>query len=63
MKERNNHHDMPYERYFRDGVETLSNQDLIAIILRSCSKDHPVMEVAGNILHLRSPNNNRLCSR
>ena len=42
--------DLPRERLMSSGVESLTNKDLIALILGSGSKDVPVMEMANVIL-------------
>ena len=42
--------DLPRERLMSSGVESLTNKDLIALILGSGSKDVPVMDMANLIL-------------
>lgn len=42
--------DLPRERLMSSGIESLTNKDLIALILGSGSKDVPVMEMANVIL-------------
>jgi DNA repair protein RadC len=42
--------DLPRERLLSSGVESLTNKDLIALILGSGSKDVPVMDMANVIL-------------
>ncbi len=42
--------DLPRERLMSSGVESLTNKDLIALILGSGSKDVPVMDMASVIL-------------
>ncbi len=42
--------DLPRERLMSSGVESLTNKDLIALILGSGSKDVPVMDMANVIL-------------
>jgi DNA repair protein RadC len=42
--------DLPRERLMSSGIESLTNKDLIALILGSGSKDVPVMDMANVIL-------------
>lgn len=44
--------DRPYERCRRYGVQSLSNRDLLAVILRTGAKGRSVLELAGDILRL-----------
>ena len=44
--------DKPYERCIRHGVQSLSNRDLLAVILRTGAKGRNVMELAGELLRL-----------
>ena len=44
--------DRPYERCIRHGVQSLSNRDLLAVILRTGAKGRNVMELAGELLRL-----------
>ncbi|MCD8248404.1 MAG: DNA repair protein RadC [Lachnospiraceae bacterium] len=44
--------DRPYERCMRYGVQSLSNRDLLAVILRTGAKGRSVLELAGDILRL-----------
>lgn len=44
--------DRPYERCIRHGVQSLSNRDLLAVILRTGAKGTNVMELAGELLRL-----------
>ena len=44
---------MPYERFNRCGAGALTNAELIAILLRTGSKEMPVLQLAGQILQLR----------
>ena len=41
----------PREKALRFGLETLSNQELIAVILRSGTKDQSVISLAQQILN------------
>ncbi len=42
--------DRPRERLIRQGAETLSNQELIAILLRTGTKQESVLVLANRIL-------------
>lgn len=44
---------MPYERFNRCGAGALTNAELIAILLRTGSKEEPVLQLAEHILQLR----------
>jgi DNA repair protein RadC len=44
--------DMPYEKFLTQGPEGLSDRELLAIILRTGTKEAGVMEVAEQVLHL-----------
>ena len=44
--------EMPYERFLSSGKEALSNAELLAVILRSGTKNEPVMELAKRVLRL-----------
>lgn len=44
--------DRPYERCIRHGVQSLSNRDLLAVILRTGAKGRNVLELAGELLKL-----------
>ncbi|MFT4412794.1 RadC family protein [Fredinandcohnia humi] len=41
----------PRERLLKDGPESLSNQELLAILLRTGSKDESVIQVSNRLLH------------
>ena len=43
---------MPYERFLRFGPETLTESELLAIILRTGTKGKPALQIAEEILHL-----------
>lgn len=43
--------DRPRERVLRDGVQALSNQELLAIILRSGTKSESVLQLSARLLH------------
>lgn len=49
-----NKSDLPRERFIREGAETLSDAELIAVLLHTGSKGHNVMEVAEKILSVNS---------
>ena len=42
---------LPRERLVREGVEALSNQELLAILLRTGTKQANVFEIAQNVLN------------
>ncbi|MBS6395531.1 MAG: DNA repair protein RadC [Clostridiales bacterium] len=44
--------DRPYEKCIRYGVEALTNRELLAAILRTGAKGHPVLELANDLLKL-----------
>ncbi len=44
--------DMPYERFLRFGPESLTEAELLAIILRTGTKDASALELAGKVLAL-----------
>ena len=44
--------DMPYERFLKMGPESLSDRELLAIILRTGSKGESAVELAGRVLEL-----------
>ena len=44
---------MPYERFLKYGAESLTDTELLAIILRTGTKDKNALELAGDILHLQ----------
>ena len=44
--------DMPYERFLRFGPENLTESELLAIILRTGTKDKSALELAGQVLSL-----------
>lgn len=43
---------MPYERFLRFGAENLTDRELLAIILRTGTKDVNALELAGQVLSL-----------
>lgn len=45
-----NNDDLPYEKCLRYGPAALSNTELLAVILRTGTKKHNCIEVAGNVL-------------
>ncbi len=44
---------MPYERFLKYGAESLTDTELLAIILRTGTKEKSALELAGDILHLQ----------
>lgn len=44
---------MPYERFLKYGAESLTDTELLAIILRTGTKDKSALELASDILHLQ----------
>lgn len=44
---------MPYERFVCHGAESLTDEELLAIILRTGTKEKNAMELANDILHLQ----------
>lgn len=44
--------DMPYERFLRFGAENLTDRELLAIILRTGTRDKSALELAGQVLSL-----------
>lgn len=44
--------DQPYEKFLRLGAESLSETELLAIILRTGTKNCPAVELAGKVLSL-----------
>ena len=42
----------PYERCIRHGAEGLSDRELLAVLLRTGSKERTVLELAGDLLKL-----------
>lgn len=47
--------DRPYERCLREGVEALSDAELLSIIIRTGSRDESSLELASQILALNYP--------
>lgn len=52
MKEQLQTQDMPYEKFMRFGPENLTESELIAIILRTGTKDSSALQLAGQVLAL-----------
>lgn len=44
---------MPYERFLKYGPESLTDTELLAIIIRTGTKDKSALELSGEILHLQ----------
>ncbi len=47
--------EMPYEKFLRFGPEALTESELIAIILRTGTRDRPALEVARSVMELGKP--------
>ncbi len=62
MKEKNTDGEKPYEKFIKFGAESLSEQELLAVILRTGTKNCSAMQLAGQILDLSKRENglNRL---
>lgn len=52
MKEKNQTQDLPYEKFIRFGAENLTESELIAIILRTGTKDSSALQLAEKVLAL-----------
>lgn len=52
--------EMPYERFNEVGRENLTNRELIAILLRSGTRQEPVMALAEKVLQVRDNPDHRL---
>lgn len=52
MKNKEQGLDMPYERFLAFGAENLTDRELLAIILRTGTKDKSALELAGQVLSL-----------
>ena len=50
MKAKKNHQEMPYERFLRFGAEGLTEAELLAIILRTGTKECNAVELAEQVL-------------
>ena len=50
MKENVQNFDMPYEKFIEYGASSLSESELIAIILRTGTKEHVLHRASGQIL-------------
>ena len=48
-----NQQERPREKALKEGIGCLANRDLIAILLRSGTKDKSVLELADEILHMK----------
>ena len=48
----NNNQDMPYEKFLRFGAEGLTESELLAIILRTGTKDSSALQLAQHVLSL-----------
>ncbi len=47
--------DLPYEKFERFGAEALTERELLAIILRTGTKEKSALELAGEVLSLAKP--------
>lgn len=47
--------DLPYEKFDRFGAEALTERELLAIILRTGTKEKSALELAGEVLSLAKP--------
>lgn len=47
--------DLPYEKFTKYGAEALTERELLAIILRTGTKDRSATELAGEVLSLAKP--------
>ena len=47
--------DLPYEKFLRFGPESLTESELLAIILRTGTRDKSAMELAQEVLALADP--------
>ena len=47
--------DLPYEKFAKYGAEALTERELLAIILRTGTKDRSATELAGEVLSLAKP--------
>lgn len=52
MREELQAQDMPYEKFLRFGAENLTERELIAIILRTGTRDKSALQLAGQVLSL-----------
>ena len=52
--------DMPYEKFLRLGSHSLTEAELLAIIVRTGTKDHKPVEIGREILSLPSVNEHGL---
>lgn len=52
--------EMPYERFLSHGRESLSNAELLAVLLRSGTRNEPVLSLARRILSLHEGNGESL---
>lgn len=51
-KKTENTQDMPYEKFLRFGPESLTEKELLAIIIRTGTRDKSALELAGQVLGL-----------
>lgn len=52
MHQKEQNHDLPYEKFLERGAESLSEKELLAIILRTGTKEKNALELAGEVLAL-----------
>ena len=43
--------DRPRERFIQDGPQSLSNQELLALLLRTGTKQESVIQLANQVIH------------
>ncbi len=60
MGQFNNKEAMPYERFLKYGAESLTDAELLAIIIRTGTKNRNALELAGDILALQENMNGKL---
>lgn len=53
--------DNPYEKGLRQGVASLSNQELLALLIRSGTRQRNAIELAGDLLQLHGEGLRNLC--
>ncbi len=52
--------ELPYERFMQKGPESLTNAELLAVILRTGSRNTPAVELGRKILAVKDPQNTLL---
>lgn len=51
-KEKNAYHELPYERFLRFGPESMSEAELLAVIIRTGTRDKNALQLADEVLKL-----------